>query len=276
MTRSAEDTPDKCNRNTPRHENSRFQDLAALSDQLLSNAFMEEGACIAESVIPRVLLNETKRALHLAMEAEKELHREQDDDSLVVCCPFYDDVFLEILRGAIFEAVDVLLGKSSIIYSYNNSCMQPRQGNFSSNVHVERHYSTGDYLEALGLIVLLDDFTESNGATWYLPRSQRQLKRPDDAFFYKHAKRLIAPAGSLFFFHPNLWHAGGINETDSSRWALSIGFCRSYMKQRIDLTAMFADRRDLFPDDVRQKLGFDAKSPSDIAGFYARKGGWED
>lgn len=236
--------------------------------------FRTSGCYLWRSVLARPVLAKLKNALAAAVLQEVRMHRHSDDTSLVACCPWYDDIFLEALRGPIFEAADALLGYSCTLYSYSNSCIKPGEGNFSSRIHTERSYITGEHLELLGMILLLDDFTEENGATWYLPASQQLGSSPDEEWFYANASRLVAPAGSVFFFHPHLWHAGGVNQTAYQRQALSIGFCQPYMKQRIDLVSLFSARRDEFPDDIRQKLGFNAKPPSSITEFYQRKGGW--
>ena len=236
--------------------------------------FSDHGCYTWKAAISQQNVILLKAALEKAIQIEKSFHRESDDPCQVVCCPVYDDIFLNVLRGELFSVVDALLGEAAILYSYNNSTMLPGKGNFSSKIHVERSYSTGNYLEMLGMMILLDDFTVDNGATWYLPGSQRVDERPDQTDFYQKAERLIAPSGSVFLFHPRLWHAGGINHTAEKRHALSIGFCQPYMKQRIDLVALLAGQKKDFSIDIKQKIGFYAKPPSTIADFYVKKSVW--
>lgn len=237
--------------------------------------FSEQGFFLQEGVFPTSRIEELKAALHHAIEAESPLRRPRDDTMQVVCCPWYDDLFLHILRKEVFRGINDLLGEDSIIYNYNNSCIKPGQGNFSSHIHVERPYTTGDWIEGVGVLILLDDFTTENGASWFLPASWNQAEAPDEALFFAQAERLLAPAGSIFFFHPHLWHSGGINRTDQIREALSIGFCRPYLKQRLEFTTLFADRRQRLPEDIVQKLGFYAQPPQSIDAFYKRRGGWQ-
>ena len=121
----------------------------------------------------------------------------------------------------------------------------------------------------MGATILLDDFTEENGATWFLPRSQWQAEAPSEDDFYKKAQRLIAPAGSVLFFNARLWHAGGDNQTDQWRHALTINMCRPYMKQRIDIPRAMAGM-DLsgVSERVRQKLGFFSQPPASLDEYY--------
>ena len=50
----------------------------------------------------------------------------------------------------------------------------------------------------MGATILLDDFTEENGATWFCLNSQTLKNKPDENEFYDDlAKRLIEKAGSI-------------------------------------------------------------------------------
>ena len=115
----------------------------------------------------------------------------------------------------------------------------------------------------MAALILVDDFTEANGATYFLIGSHDSLKPPSDEVFYEKAERLIAPAGSVLFWHPRLWHAGGKNSTAAWRHALTVVMCRPYMKQRIDIPRALShlDVSRMSPR-VYQKLGFLAQVPA--------------
>jgi ectoine hydroxylase-related dioxygenase (phytanoyl-CoA dioxygenase family) len=114
----------------------------------------------------------------------------------------------------------------------------------------------------MGATILLDDFTEENGATWFLPGSHTRVDAPAEDEFYRDARRVSAPAGSAFYFNARLWHAGGRNETDEWRHALTLNICRPYMKQRIDIPRAMA-HLDVsgIPEKALQKLGFLSQVP---------------
>ena len=121
----------------------------------------------------------------------------------------------------------------------------------------------------MGATILLDDFTEENGATWFLPYSQNTLEKPNEEEFYKNGKRVVAKAGSVWFFNARIWHAGGNNLTDKWRHALTINMCRPYMKQRIDIPRAMA-HMDLsnVSQQALQKLGFLAQVPANYDEYY--------
>ena len=87
--------------------------------------------------------------------------------------------------------------------------MPPQAVNYSGRIHVDCPRLISGYMTNVGATILLDDFTEENGATWYLPNSHGQSEPPDEKFFYANARRVIAPAGSVWLFNARTWHAGG-------------------------------------------------------------------
>jgi ectoine hydroxylase-related dioxygenase (phytanoyl-CoA dioxygenase family) len=126
-----------------------------------------------------------------------------------------------------------------------------------------------NYNFAVASLITLDDFTEENGATWYLPGSHLIKKQPEEEFFYRHAERLIVPKGSVFYFNPRLWHAGGMNRSATWRNSLIIAYAKPWMKQRVDIPRFMAhiDRRSM-SDEIKQLLGFYSQPPSSFDEFY--------
>lgn len=242
-------------------------------DSEFTAQFRRDGCFVDSGVLDAGLVRTAKAELQRAIEAEGALRARLPgcEPRQVAFCPFYSRVFLELLKGSVFDRINSLLGRDSILYSYNNSSLGAGSGNFSTRVHRERNYDTGDHLESLGALVLLDDFTAHNGATWFLPGSHRSLEMPDDAGFYARARRLIAPAGSVFYFHPLLVHAGGVNHGDRQRDALAVGFCRSYLRQRLDMVAILGERlADIDDREILQKVGMQARAPGSLEEFYER------
>lgn len=125
------------------------------------------------------------------------------------------------------------------------------------------------YTTNVGATVLLDDFTLDNGATYFLPYSQQLEAAPSKEQFHRAAKRLVAKAGTVWYFNARLWHAGGTNNTDAWRHALTINMCRPWMKQRIDIPhAMQGMDLSEVSERALQKLGFYAQVPRSYAEYY--------
>jgi ectoine hydroxylase-related dioxygenase (phytanoyl-CoA dioxygenase family) len=81
-------------------------------------------------------------------------------------------------------------------------------------------------------IWLLDDFTESNGATEYLPASHKLAFKPTSED-HKSCKliKAIGKSGSVFVTHGNLWHRAGANQSAKPRIALLCSFAASYARE---------------------------------------------
>src|SRR6185295_17300427 len=114
-----------------------------------------------------------------------------------------------------------------------------------------------DYVLRMGILLPLNDFTVDNGATYFLEGSHKSEEMPSDDEFYSKAKRLTIKAGSCWFFNTRMWHAGGNNNSDSWRHALTLNVCRPWMKQYIDTPRLLKDT-DLSgaSENTLQKLGF--------------------
>ncbi len=231
------------------------------------------------SVVPEVLtteqIDELKTALKRAIALESEDHRqngrpEMADVSMVLLCALYGEPFINLFEIApLIEPFEWVMGEGCIAYAYTSSSMPPQASNYSGRIHVDCPRIIDGYVSNMGVTILLDDFTEKNGATWFMRASHKRLDTPSREEFFSTGERVIAPAGSAFYFNARLWHAGGANETPFWRHALTINMCRSYMKQRIDIPrALQAAGISVTHPKARQKLGFLSQVPAGYHEYY--------
>ena len=99
----------------------------------------------------------------------------------------------------------------------------------------------GDYW-VCNSIWLLDDFTESNGATRVVPGSHRSGKMAKDVMAdptQPHPEEVVltAPAGTVVIFNSHTWHGGTLNRTDRPRRALHSYFARRNQEQQLNQKA---------------------------------------
>jgi len=83
----------------------------------------------------------------------------------------------------------------------------------------------------ININLLLDDFTEENGATIVIPGSHKYLHKPDPDLNSNKMIKLIAPAGSLVVWTGHLWHKSGENTSSSTRAALLACFAASHFRE---------------------------------------------
>lgn len=234
--------------------------------------FHAEGFLLLHGVLREAMLQPLKLQLQSAIEAEaaERGRNEFGGYGMLLAAPVYGGAMLKLVEHeSLFSAVNALLGENCIIHVYTSSSVPPQAKNYGGRIHHERSDKYPDIPDFVGMVILLDDFTEENGATWYLPRSHKNRRHPGEDFFYRNAQRLVAPAGSVFYFDWRLYHAGGENKTHLWRHALAMGITPAYHKQKIDLPraipAQFAAEINAF---AKQKLGFFSSPPVSVEEYF--------
>jgi ectoine hydroxylase-related dioxygenase (phytanoyl-CoA dioxygenase family) len=234
--------------------------------------FQASGSVVVPDVLDPAYIALAKRELEVAIASEARHHggTEFSDYGMVLLCSLYGETFWRLFDNPrLVGPFNAILGAGCIVYAYTSSSMPPGRANYARRVHVDCPRLIPGFITNMGATILLDDFTEENGATWFLPNSHERLAAPDDEEFYSKARRVIAPAGSVWFFNARTWHAGGENHTPRWRHALTINMARPWMKQRLDIPRAMEhlDLRQL-SSAARQKLGFDAQVPASYAEYY--------
>ena len=231
-----------------------------------------DGYVILPDVLDPAFVARARRELAHAIEVDSGRYgpRAERDYGMVMLCALHGGSFLDLFENdRVLAPFNAVLGDECIVYAYTSSSMPPGGVNYSGRVHVDSPRLIQGYVTNMGVTILLDDFTVENGATWFLPGSHKRSEAPTEDEFYRDAHRVVAPAGSAFFFNARLWHAGGVNTTPAWRHALTINVCRSYMKQRIDIPrAMASMDLTAVSDKVKQKLGFFAQPPASLDEYY--------
>lgn len=244
-----------------------------LNDVLLQ-AIQKDGFIIMENVLDDELLKRLRLDLEKAIKLETAYHDTENhrDFGMVMFCPIYGKSFIDLIMSESYLApVEKIMGKNCIVYSYTSSSMPPNLGNYATRIHNDcEHIIPEGYINRFQALIALDDFTLENGATYVLPGSHRMNEAPSEEMFYKNAIRLTMKAGSIWYAHARLWHAGGINTTDKWRHGLTTVFCKAYMKQRVDIPRILEAQgiKDI-PSRAQQKFGFLAQVPASYEEFYA-------
>ncbi|MEO9570942.1 MAG: phytanoyl-CoA dioxygenase family protein [Polaribacter sp.] len=186
------------------------------------------------------------------------------------------DVLLECLQMLINNGVvdwieENYFNTHCILNSFSALSNIPGENKvFHRNVHRDiRGFSYPSPL-LLNMLIMLDDFTEENGATLLLPKSHKENKKPSDLYFNNNAVKTIGKAGDILIWNSNLYHASGVNETNKIRRALPITFSLPYYKQLLDYPrAIGYDKSKEFNNKMSALLGYDARVPDKIENWYA-------
>jgi ectoine hydroxylase-related dioxygenase (phytanoyl-CoA dioxygenase family) len=174
-------------------------------------------------------------------EAGKEVHQEAGTirlSDLVNKDPIFEVCFT---HPRVLAAISHVLGGSLKLSSLNFRAALPGSGLQGLHADWGGAVAPGDYY-VCNSIWLLDDFTESNGATRIVPGSQRSGKTPRDVMpdpAQPHPDEILltAPAGTVVIFNSHTWHGGTLNRTDQPRRALHSYFARRDQTQQLDQKA---------------------------------------
>lgn len=147
-----------------------------------------------------------------------------------------------------------------------------RKGTFSyaSNIHRDIRSYSGKLPLVLNTLVMLDDFTPENGATFLMTKShQTHPNAPTEEEFVKVAEQAVGKAGSVLVFNSNIWHRAGVNITDLPRRSVTPMYCKPYIKQQYDYSrALGYETVNAYPNWLKQVLGFHARIPASLSEWY--------
>ncbi len=229
-----------------------------------------EGVAIVPSMLNQNQVDDLRSELELAIEEDAIHYPNVFDKGMVHNCMVRGSNMAGILDHPVMNAyLNKCFSDTCIVYAYQSSSLPPKQSNYGSRVHVDCPRFISGYNSNMGVMFPLNDFTVENGATYYLPRSHKLADLPAEDFFYANAKRAFCKAGDMILLNPRLVHAAGFNATNITRHALTINFCRSYMRQRFDFPRLISqDIIDKLGENGRRLIGMNVRMPTNLEEFY--------
>ncbi len=183
-----------------------------------------------------------------------------------------DDIsFVELLEhlGNADELLTKYFSGKYILNSYGGFINEKSANTYSKNMHRDVRTFTGDLKQMINLLVMLDDFTLENGATYLLSKSHEKADRPDEEYFYQNAERAIGKKGSLLIFDSHVWHATGNNTTENVRRALTITLTKPNFKQQADYPRMWGyDKMATQKEYLNQIIGYYSRVPASLEEYF--------
>ena len=138
---------------------------------------------------------------------------------------------------------------------------------YANDIHRDIRSFSASLPLMLNTLVMLDDFTKENGATWLMDGGHWYKGKPSDPEFNKYAFQITGKAGSVAVWNSNLWHRAGENKTDKPRRSVTPELSRPFFKQGYDYT-QFAEYDD--SEWLKQILGCYSRTPATLSDWYKK------
>lgn len=228
----------------------------------------EYGLAIVPAVLSGDQLHRAREALYRAAEEDRARGREQkfgldyahDDTNQRVWNVLSRDPLFEDLafhRLAV-DYVKAVLGWPALLGNISANITGPGGGEMV--LHADQIFVPEPWpAEPQGLNVAwcLDDFTDANGATRFVPGSHKLNRAPRSGEDAPTAP-MEAPAGSMVVFESRVWHQTGFNRTKSERRAGVFGWYTRpiYRTQENWFLSLKPEVRQFATDEMLVLLGY--------------------
>lgn len=178
--------------------------------------------------------------------------------------------FLDFLARTPLDAViRDYFGGPYILNSYGASVNRPEVRSYLHTMHRDVRSFTRDIHLMLNMLVMLDDFTVENGATYFLSGSHQSPEPPEPAVFEQNSERATGRAGDIVLFDSRLWHAAAPNQSTRKRRALTLTFTPPFIKPQFDYPrALGYSEGAKFDPSLRAILGYDSRIPASLEEWY--------
>lgn len=199
-----------------------------------------------------------------------------------------DPVFVDLIRHpAALQFVQHTLGNEFLISNFSANITAP--GSQKMMLHADQGYVPAPWPAhplACNVAWVLDDFTEENGGTRFIPGSHRHGHSPDPSAA-QDTVAIEAPAGSLLVMDGRVWHQTGENQSvDCQRAALFGYYVLRWLRPQINWNAaLWPETVATLDPDFLHLLGYysgnvefqvpnglraQVRPPADLAGNLTR------
>jgi len=167
--------------------------------------------------------------------------------------------------------LDAFFDGKYILNTMGLSKIKPNGKLYTQDIHRDVRSFHGAEKLWMNTLVMLDDSTLDNGATWVLEGSEHSVEKPGKDYFFEHAKRVEGKAGDVMLFNGHLWHCAGENSTDKTRHIITPFYTKAFIKQQFDYPRAFGpDFGNICSSHLKQVLGYNALTPTTLDEFYQK------
>jgi ectoine hydroxylase-related dioxygenase (phytanoyl-CoA dioxygenase family) len=188
----------------------------------------------------------------------------------------YDPAFLKAATAApLMSLCRRVLGSEFILLMQNGNMNRADREFYQTKWHRDLNYQHWLCTRTLAInaLLCLDDFTETNGATFVLSGTHNVVQFPTPAFVKKFERQITAPAGSYLILNAMLFHRAGVNRSTSVRRAVNHVIGLPFLAQQIDLPSVLARRGVPPPQEpaLAKYLGYRWSPAEDVTDWRSRR-----
>jgi len=185
--------------------------------------------------------------------------------------PAYLEILHRVCQSDIYSFIKEFFNGNFILNTYGGVINLPSKPSYVANIHKDIRFFSEDFPFMINLLIMLDDFTLENGATYFLSGSHKKKDKPSDEEFYSKADRAVGKRGNIILFNSNLWHAAGLNKTNISRRAITINLSKPFFKQQMDYSRSIGyEKVEVMSNELKQILGYYSRTPTNLDEWYQK------
>jgi ectoine hydroxylase-related dioxygenase (phytanoyl-CoA dioxygenase family) len=178
----------------------------------------------------------------------------------------YDRYFDRFLNNSyIVEILKYFLGEYFILHQQNGIIHRPESANPTHPWHRDLVYQHITTSRPIGITTLfsISDFAFETGATMALPGSHLHEIMPSQDYTNKNKISMCAPAGSLLILNSMMFHRGGHNISNKTRYSLNQVFTLPFIRQQISYPNLLRNEYNDNPD-MQRLLGFNCETEESV------------
>ena len=248
---------------------------------LQKNLFNDNGYLLEKKLFDRSLMDQLRLELDLITQYEKDMKQDcsyvnlpsTKGNNLIASSNLQrvwnlankSESFHSILdNNRLLEIINTIFARdySGLLYhlsSFQANILYP--GALPQKIHIDCPFPEPipPWLSKANCIIMIDDFTLTNGATEIVPSSHAYCRKPkpntDDE---RDLVKIIGESGDVLFTHGNLWHRSGANEDSQPRRALLVSFCASFIRDSAFEEAhhLIRNQKIHLSENIKSMMGF--------------------